>query len=81
MKEKIANKYKTLQNDLEKRVETGRLGTLSLFDVKAVCSVGKELLEKHVASTFIKNVAEYFEKFGFKVTMDFNNTNYVIVEV
>ena len=39
----------------------------------------EELVEKCVASTFIKKVADYYKAFGFIVTMDFHNVNYVIV--
>ena len=81
MTEKIANKYKAIQNDLQKKADTGRLGNLSVSDFDSVCQCGKELLKRHVAKTFLGNVAEYFKQFGFMVTMDFDNVNYVIVEV
>lgn len=81
MKENIARKYMELQTDLQKKADSGRLGNMTLAEFQAVCSIGKELLVKHVSSTFIKNVAEYFKRFGFLVTLDFDNVNYVIAEV
>lgn len=80
IRKNIAVKYQALQSDFEKRMESGKLGNLSLYDFQSVAKIGKELLIKHVSSTFIKNVAEYFKSFGFMVTMDFDNVNYVIVE-
>lgn len=80
IRKNIAVKYQALQSDFEKRMESGKLRNLSLSDFQSVAKIGKELLIKHVSSTFIKNVAEYFKSFGFMVTMDFDNVNYVIVE-
>ena len=77
---KIKEKYVKLQEDINKRVTTGKLGNLSLADYFAICNKGQELLIKHTCTTCIKNVADYFASFGFMVTMDFNNVNYVIVE-
>lgn len=65
--------------DLQKKADSGRLGNLTLSDYQCITMIGKELVEKCVASTFIKKVADYFKSFGFIVTMDFNNVNYVIV--
>lgn len=76
----IKEKYVKLQEDINKRVTTGKLGNLSLADYFAICKKGQELLERHTCTTCIKNVADYFATFGFLVTMDFNNVNYVIVE-
>ena len=81
MKEKIARKYTAMQEDFEKKVNTGKTGNLTLNDLLSIGVIAKELLRKHVASTFMKSVADYFKSFGFMVTMDFNNVNYVIVEV
>ena len=80
IRKNIAVKYQALQSDFQKRLDSGKLGKLSLSDFQSVAKIGKELLEKHVSSTFIKNVAEYYKSFGFMVTMDFDNINYVIVE-
>lgn len=81
MKENIARKYQDLQLDFEKKVNTGKTGNLTLNDLLSIGVIAKELLRKHVASTFIKNIADYFKSFGFLVTPDFDNVNYVIVEV
>lgn len=81
MTKKIANKYKAMQEDLQKKADSGRLGKLSLSDFDSICSCGKELLKHHSVKTFIKVVADYFKSFGFMVTMDFDNVNYVIVEI
>ena len=44
---------------------------------KFVCCLrlGKRLLKHHAVKTSIKNVADYFKKFGFMVTMDFDGIN------
>ena len=81
MSENIKNKYERLQDDLQKRVDTGKLGSLSTSDITSICHCGKELLKRHAVKTIIKNVADYFKSFGFMVTMDFDNVNYVIAEV
>ena len=81
MKENIAKKYTAMQKDFEKKVNTGKTGNLTLNDLLSISVIAKELLRKHVASTFVKNIADYFKSFGFMVTTDFNNVNYVIVEV
>lgn len=65
--------------DLQKKADSGRLGNLTLSDYQCITMIGKELVEKCVASTFIKKVADYYKSFGFTVTMDFDNVHYVIV--
>lgn len=65
--------------DLQKRADSGELGSLTLSDYQCITFIGKELVAKSVASTFIKKVADYFKSFGFLVTMDFDNVHYVIV--
>lgn len=69
----------TVIGDLHDKAVTGRLGSLTLSEYQCITMIGKELVEKCVASTFIKNVADYFKSFGFMVTMDFDNVHYVIV--
>ena len=79
---KGSNAEKRLRNiseDIGKKIETGKLNGLTQADVFSACNIGKELVVKGVAQTVIKNVADYFKSFGFIVTMDFNNVNYVIV--
>ena len=80
MKKTVENKYRKLQADLEKKINTGNFRSLSLSDILCINEAGKELLKRHVAKTAIKNVADYFKSFGFLITMDFDNVNYVIVE-
>lgn len=80
MKENIAKKYNAMQSDIEKKLSTGKMGSLSLYDMKTICDCGKQLLIHHSVNTVVKSVADYFKRFGFMVTMDFNNVNYVIVE-
>ena len=81
MSENTTKKYQAMQEDLQKKVNTGKLGGLSGSDLLAICDCGKQLLKAHAVKTIIKNVAEYFRSFGFMVTMDFDNVNYVIAEV
>ena len=79
---KGSNAEKRLRNiseDIGKKIETGKLNGLTQTDIFSACNIGKELVAKGVAQTIIKNVADYFKSFGFMVTMDFNNVNYVIV--
>lgn len=80
-RQNIVAKYNALQEDLRNIADTGKMGELSLSDYRAVCSCGKELLIHHAIKTICKNVADYFKKFGFLVTMDFDNVHYVIAEV
>ena len=80
MKENIVKKYQAMQEDFEKKVNTGKTGNLTLSDLLSIGVIAKELLRKHVSKTCIKNVADYFKSFGFLVTSDFDKINYVIVE-
>jgi hypothetical protein len=76
---KAEEKLRAITEDIGKKIETGKLNGLTLSDIFSACDVGKELVAKGVAQTFISSVADYFKSFGFIVTMDFNNVNYVIV--
>ena len=79
---KGSNAEKRLRNiseDISKKIETGKLNELTQADIFSACNIGKELVAKGVAQTVISKVANYFKSFGFLVTMDFNNVNYVIV--
>ena len=80
MTEKMKKKYDNLQLDFQEKINSGKLGKLSLSDFKAVADIGKELLKKHVAKTIIKNAADYFSSFGFLVISDFDGISYIIVE-
>lgn len=81
MSNNTKEKYEKMQMDLQKKINTGRLGNLSGSDILSICECGKKLLQFHAVHTIIKNVADYFKSFGFMVTMDFDNVNYVIAEV
>ena len=65
--------------DLQKKADSGRLGNLTLSDCQCITLIGKELVAKGVASTFIVEVVDYFKRFGFMVTVDFDNVHFVIV--
>ncbi len=72
-------RLRKISEDISKKIETGRLNGLTQSDIFSACNIGKELVLRGVAQTVIKSVADYFESFGFLVTMDFHNVNYVIV--
>ena len=80
MTEKMKKKYDNLQLDFQEKINSGKLGKLSLSDFKAVADIGKELMKKHEVKTIIKNAADYFSSFGFLVTPDFDGISYIIVE-
>lgn len=63
----IAAKYHALQADFEKRINTGKLGNLSLSDFHEVGFLGTKLLKEHAAKTVVKNAADYYKSFGFSV--------------
>ena len=81
MSNNIKAKYKALNEDLQNKIDNGNLEELTSSDVRSVIAIGNTLLAEHVARTFIKNVADYFKKFGFLITREFDNVSYVIVEV
>lgn len=72
-------RLRDISEDIGKKIETGKLDGLTQSDIFTSCEIGKELVAKGVAQTVISKVADYFKSFGFIVTMDFNNVNYVIV--
>lgn len=72
-------RLRAISEDLQKKINTGKIGKMSPSDIYASCEIGKELVAKGVAQTICKSVADYFKSFGFMITMDFNNVNYVIV--
>lgn len=76
---KSEERLRAISEDIGKKITSGKLNGLTQADIFSACNIGKELVTKGVAETFIKNVADYFESFGFIVTMGFNNVNYVIV--
>lgn len=76
---KAEERLRKVAEDVQKKIDTGKIGNLAPMDVSAICYVAKGLVASGVASTFITKVAEYYKSFGFIVTMDFNNVNYVIL--
>lgn len=76
---KAEERLKLVADDVQKKIDTGKIGKLAPMDLLAICYVAKELVAKGVASTFITKVADYFKEFGFIVTMDFDNIKFVIV--
>lgn len=72
-------RLRAISEDISKKIETGKLKGLAPMDVSAICYVAKNLVACGVASTFITKVADYFKSFGFTVTMEFDNIQFVIV--
>lgn len=72
-------RLREVAEDVQKKIDTGKLNGLAPMDVSAICYVAKNLVARGVASTFITKVAEYFKSFGFIVTMEFDNIQFVIV--
>ena len=80
MPKTIAERYNNIKRDLTDRKCSGDLGNLSVFDLRAIHSLARELVSTHSVKTMIKTIADYFKSFGFKVVMDFDKISYVIVE-
>ena len=78
MPEVIFNKHVTLQKDLRELETSVKPEGFILFDIKAVRQAENTLVEKHVYKTVQKEVADYFKRYGFTVTEDFDKS-YVIV--
>ena len=76
---KSEERLRKISEDIGKKIETGKLNGLTQSDIFSACNIGKELVARGVAETICKSVADYFKSFGFLVTMDFHNVNYVIV--
>ena len=76
---KAEERLRNVAEDVQKMIDTGNIGKLAPVDVSAICYVAKNLVACGVASTFITKVANYFESFGFMVTMEFDNVQFVIV--
>lgn len=80
MSKNIAEKYCNLKRDFVNRMYSGDIGDLSLADLKIINELLNALIESHSVKTLVKKVADYFKSFGFKIVMDFDRVNYVIVE-
>lgn len=72
-------RLREVAEDVQKKIDTGKLNGLAPMDVSAICYVAEKLVARGVASTFITKVADYFKSFGFTVTMEFDNIQFVIV--
>lgn len=77
--EKAMGRLTAISDDLQKKVQNGRLGNLTPFDIKTAVLLGKELVKQGITSTINSVVAEYYRHFGCMVTLDFNKINYIIV--
>lgn len=76
----INKKYFAIQEDMEKRITTGKLGGLSLSDIWTASEIGKKLLTMGNALVSLKSVADYYEKFGFIVVKSADGVNFRIFE-
>lgn len=76
----INKKYFAIQDDMEKRLSSGKLGGLSLSDFLAVSEIGKKMLTMGNALVSLKQVADYYEKFGFVVVKSADGANFRIFE-
>lgn len=77
--EKAMGRLTAIYDDLQKKVQNGRLGNLTPLDIKTAVLLGKELVKQGTTSTINSAVAEYYRHFGCMVTLDFNKINYIIV--
>lgn len=55
-----------------------RIRHLQIVDYLSIPELANNIQRTGEARTFMQNVAEYFKRFGFTVTMDSNNVNYKI---
>ena len=72
-------RLREVAEDVQKMIDTGKIGKLAPMDFSAICYVAKKLVASGVAQTFISKVAEYYKNHGFMVTQEFDNVQYVIV--
>ena len=72
-------RLRLVAEDVQKKIDTGKIGNLAPIDISVICKVSQELVAYGVASTFITKVADYFRSLGFMVTTEFDNVQYVIV--
>lgn len=76
---KAEDRLRKVAEDVQRMIDTGKIGKLAPMDVSAICYVAKGLVASGVASTFITKVADYFKSFGFMVTQEFDNVQFVII--
>lgn len=69
----IYNDYVSIETDrdLKKR-------KLTLAEYQAFPSVFNDYQKNGETRTFVTAIADYFKKYGFSVSMDENNVNYII---
>lgn len=69
----IYNDYVSIETDkdLKKR-------KLTLAEYQAFPSVFNDYQKNGEGRTFVAAIADYFKKYGFSVSMDENNVNYII---
>lgn len=75
-----AKKYLAVQEDMQRRIDSGKLGPLSLRDFWAAAEAGKKMVKAGRALVLSKAVAEYFGKFGFNVEKAPDGVNFEISE-
>ena len=73
---KIIKAYDALE---EESRAIGKNRTMGCSDVIKRFLILKQLAEHFTAKTDYKSIADFFERLGFMVTMDFDNIQYVIV--
>ncbi len=76
---KAEERLRKVAEDVQKKIDTGKIGNLAPMDISAICYVAKKLVAFGVTSTFITKVADYYKSFGFIVTKEFDNVQFVIV--
>ncbi len=76
---KAEKRLRAVSEDLQEKINSGKIGSMSPMDISAICYVAKKLVVFGVTSTFITKVADYYKSFGFTVTKEFDNIQFVIV--
>lgn len=74
----IQNKHIILQKDLRELEVSVRPENFILFDIVKVRKAENELVEHRAYKTMDKSIADYFKRYGFIITTDFDKS-YVIV--
>lgn len=74
----IQNKHIILQKDLRELETSVNPENFVLFDIVKVHNAENELIEHRAYKTMDKSIADYFKRYGFIVTTDFDKS-YVIV--
>lgn len=69
----LFNDYQDIESDHDLRRRH-----LQLVDYQAIPELANSIQKTGEVRTFLDAVANYFKRFGFIVTMDENNVNYII---